>query len=170
VVIQRRPLNSRAETRDAYYAPERDVAYLGPGLLRHAMLALEEQWWEPWFRQYAEEHGVTAEDLISAAKPFAEGVNKIIRAKDPVVALTESGFTELDPAVQAAFYIKIGQVFLAAVFVGVKDVSRPESDPPADIQDMLNDADEVLRHFSSGGEHDSYPGGEPDAPDQGTDA
>ena len=138
-MFQVRRKEPRAGSRDPWYNPERDLAHIGPPLCKAACVALEEKFWEPWFKEYMEDQGYTVEDLVCAALPFAKGLNKIIGKNDPVVALQESGFSELPPPLQAAFYIKLGQVFLAAVWGGVKDISRPDSDPPAEMQELLNE-------------------------------
>jgi len=138
-LFQLRRKESRAGGRDPWYAPERDLAHIGASLPRAAMAAMEEEWWEPWFKQYMTDQRLCYDDLPAAARCFGRAMTQIIHAKDPVVALEESGFTKLPPAIQMIFYTRLGQCFLAAIWSGVKDIRRPESDPPAEISELLED-------------------------------
>jgi hypothetical protein len=147
--INWRRKEARAGARDPMYSPERDIAHIGPGLIRQAMLALDEQWYEPWFQEFATQYGVTEEDLGEAAVLFAKACNEMIQLKNPVVALEANGFAELPPPLQMAIYTKIGQVFLTGVWAGCKDLATPTSAPPADIEELLEVADTVMRHFAN---------------------
>ena len=140
MVLQWRPPAGDGASR-LFYSPGRDIGYIGPDLMRAAMHALDEQYWEPWFRKYMADHELVHTDLVPAAGMLAQAFNQIIRAENPVVALEASGFADVPPDVQTAFYTKIGQVFLAAVWAGVKDLARPADDPPATFQEMLTQID-----------------------------
>ena len=140
-LFQYRRRESRAGHRDPMYNPERDIAHIGPDIARAALAAMEEEWWEPWFTQYMQDQGLTYASLLETRAPllFGRALNQIIRAKDPVVALEESGFAALSPPIQMIFYARLGQCFLATIWSGVKDVARPESDPPLAITELLAD-------------------------------
>lgn len=148
--LQWRRKEPRAGRRDDFYSIERDLAYIGPDLARAAMHALEEEYYEEWFKQFFEEKGLKAEDLIEGVRKFGLAFNNIIKAKTPTDALAESGFSNLPYPVQMAFYCKLGQVFLAAIWSGVKDVSRPESDPPVTIEELLEDVCSIADAFHIG--------------------
>jgi len=143
-IFQFRRKEARAGARDPYYNPERDVAHIGPSIARAAMAAMEEKWWEPWFKEYMESQGLSYQSMLETRAPllFGKALTQVIRAKDPVVALKESGFADLPPAIQMIFYTRIGQCFLAAIWSGVKDVARPESDPPIAWAEIIDEIEE----------------------------
>lgn len=124
----------RAGARDPNYSPERDLAHAGTDLVRASMYALDEQYYEDWFREFFAANGLEERDLVEGCTKFVEGFNKIIGMADPPTALADSGFSALPHPVQLAFYCKLGQVFLSAIWSAVKDVSRPDSDPPVTIE------------------------------------
>jgi hypothetical protein len=139
--FQWRRKKARAGYRDPFYAPERDVAYIGPDVIRAAMHAMDDKWWEPWFRQYMRDQELTTDDIVSLEAPlkFAHMVNSVIQATDPAVAAKESGFDQMPAPMQMAFYSRIGQCFLATVWSGVKDVGSPEDEPPIAFSELLDD-------------------------------
>jgi len=102
-------------------------------MLQHTFAALEEQWWEPWFAEYMRDHGLTAADLADARNNLGEAMISVIKARDPTVALRENGFSDLAPPLQAAIFMRMGQVLLASIWAGIKDISQPDSAPPGDL-------------------------------------
>ena len=149
MVIQYRRKEARAGRRDLRYTPERDIANLGPPILHQACEALEEQWWEPWFQQYCKDNDITATKFAEGSPILARACNKIIQAENPVKALEAAGFADLHPAIQLAYYAKLGQCFLANVWAGVKDVSAPDDEPPISIQMLLEMSDTIMEHFAN---------------------
>ena len=149
MVMQYRRKESRVGGRDPMYNPERDIAHLGPPMLMQACAALDEQWWEPWFQEYCKDNDITETKIAEGAPMLAAACNKIIEAANPVEALEEVGFTDLHPAIQLAYYAKIGQCFLANLWAGVKDISAPEDEPPAPIRMLLEMSDTVMEHFAN---------------------
>ena len=147
--IQYRRKESRVGGRDPMYNPERDIAHLGPPMLMQACSALDEQWWEPWFQEYCKDNDITETKIAEGAPMLAEACNKIIESENPVEALSAVGFTDLHPAIQLAYYAKIGQCFLANLWAGVKDVSAPEDEPPAPIRMLLEMSDTIMEHFAN---------------------
>lgn len=146
--------------RDKWYTPARDVANIGPELVRLGVVSLEEKFWEPWFKQYMADHSLSYEDLGPAAVKLAKGVNRIIALGNPTEALQESGFSELPPPLQAAFYCKMGQVLLAAIWAGIKDVSQPDSSPPPTIADIMAFVEYQYGKFQPEGANVTDPGAE----------
>jgi len=145
-LFQIRRKTSRGKERDPFYSPERDIAHIGPSLAYGAMVALEEEHWEPWLREFLEDNGVTYEDLVvtEAPKQFASALNQIIKLENPVVAMEKAGFDQLAPAIQMLFYARLGQVCLAAIWAGVKDVSQADDEPPATIRELLEDVEHAM--------------------------
>jgi hypothetical protein len=129
------------------YNPERDFALVGVDLIRAAMSALEAQFHEPWFKQFMNTYSLTEADFAQAARPFAQAVSRVVDAPNPTEALQDSGFSDLPAPVQMAIYCKLGQVLLAAVWSGVKDVSKPESDPPLSVLEFIDDVEEMVAKF-----------------------
>ena len=132
--------------RDPYYAPERDIGVIGPDLLRGAMETMEPAHWEPWLREFLNKHNITYTGILACEAPrlFALALNRIIQMENPVVALEATGFTKLPPEIQMLFYARLGQVTLATIWSGVKDISVPMDQPPAAIEQILNDANFAL--------------------------
>lgn len=132
----------------AFYSPQRDIAYIGPDLIRASLAALDEQWQEPWFKEYWAQQGLTEEQLGEAAKLLGAACNRMMDDANPVLALEAVGFDKQPGAVQMAIYTKMGQVLLAAIWAGVKDVGTAGSDPPERVQAILATAQLVLEHFA----------------------
>jgi len=155
MVIQWRPKAGETPSRQ-FYSVARDIGHIGPDLLTAFGHALEETWWEPWFRDYMEEKGLTYEDLVDPARKFLAACLQIIKVANPTEALAASGFDKVDPTIQAAFYTKLGQVFLAAVWAGVKDLARPDSDPPVTFDEMMRDIDARYEELLVQRRHESH--------------
>lgn len=148
-LLQFRRKEARAGQRDPYYNPERDLAHVGPYLVKGAMHALDEDAWEPWLAEFCSQNGITYETILESGAPrlLAEALNRIITAEHPPAAMKEVGFDQLPPAIQLLFYGRLGQVLLAAIWAGVKDVNRPDSDPPVSFVELLNDVQDVFNEF-----------------------
>jgi hypothetical protein len=141
----------RAGARDPHYSPERDLAHCGTELVRATMYALDEKYYEDWFKEFFDAHDLTEQDLVIACEKFSHAFNKVINISDPPKALAEEGFSSLPYPVQLAFYCKLGQVFLSAIWSAIKDVSRPDSDPPVTIEELVEDVCNVANRFGIDG-------------------
>ena len=93
---------AKADTRDGWYSPQRDMAYLGPNIMAGAIVSLDERYHEEWFRKFLVQAGVAPIDLGQAAVAMSQAMMKIVDATDPPTALAETGFTKLPAAAQAA--------------------------------------------------------------------
>ena len=157
--FQLRRKEARAGQRDPYYNPERDLAHIGPFIVKGAMQAMETEQWEPWLAQFCEEQGITYDSIIESDAPLmlAKALNLIIGSDHPPAAMKEVGFDQLPGAMQLLFYGRLGQVLLAATWSAVKDVSRPDSDPPAAITELLDDMQTILEEFSAEQPHGDKP-------------
>jgi len=145
-LFQIRRKTSRGKERDPFYSPERDLAHIGPNLAYGAMVSMEEKFWEPWLNDFMADNDVIYDDIVAteAPKKFAQAMNQIIKLENPRVAMEASGFADLPPAIQMLFYARFGQVALAAVWAGVKDVSQPDDLPPATLRDLLEDVEQAM--------------------------
>ncbi len=148
MTLQWRRKEPRAGGRDPFYTIERDIAYIGSDLVRAAMYALDEQYYEDWFKEFFGTSGLTEVELVQGAEKFCRAFNKIITAEDPPTALAEAGFSDMPYYVQLAIYCMLGQVLLAAIWAGVKDVSKPDSDPPVTVEELLEDVCNVAKRFN----------------------
>lgn len=158
-IFQVRRKEPRAGRRDPFYTPERDIAHVGPYLLRGAMTAMDPDSWEPWLQEFNAANGITYESIMESKAPLllAEALNLMIKEVHPPAAMKKVGFDKLSPAMQMLFYARMGQVLLGAIWSGVKDVSRPDADPPVAIEEFLDDVQEAMRGFLE-------PDSEPDCP------
>jgi hypothetical protein len=139
-LLQWRPKEpTKINTRTAFYSPARDLAYVGPEVVKRAMQALRTESWEPWLKAFLDAHGISEDTLIETEAPrkLALAMNQIIRAETPPKALEDSGFAALSAEIQLLFYARIGQVFLAALWSAVKDTHAPDDTPPPTIEDIL---------------------------------
>lgn len=145
MVTQLRPAG-----QDKFYSPQRDIAYIGAHVLSVAMRAADKENREDWYQKFLDDNNIDEDALDAAAHLFFKGAVTVIEMEHPVVAMENSGFAMLPGAEQLAIYGKVGQVFLAALWSGIKDVSSPESDPPATITDMLRDIETAIREKTDG--------------------
>lgn len=145
VLLQWRPKDGKANTRDAFYSPARDLAHIGPEIVKRAMQSLDAPL-EPWLAAFLDEQGITIDKIVDEQAPLkmARVVNQIVQTQDLGEALKTSGFEDLPAAIQLLFYARIGQVALAATWSAVKDVSLPDSAPPAGLEEIMLAAEDAL--------------------------
>lgn len=140
-MLQFRPRGSISN--DPYYAPHRDLAYVGPGLVTIATkAAIECAEKEPWYNALLNYFGVSKAALEQYAPTLAQLFTMLDR--DIKDALKQSGFSSLPPAVQAGFYIKLGQTLLAAIHCGLRDITTP-GDTPRSVEKMIEDIREAVK-------------------------
>jgi len=120
-MLQLRP----AGTDTLFYSPDRDLAIVGIGLLRASAILMDSQR-EPWFQAFLNQNGVSDQML-------ADGMQKVAVAssyfKDrPGQALKKAGFYSLPWAVQAAIFMKMGQVLYSAVHTSRRSSFSADAD------------------------------------------
>lgn len=172
-LFQVRRKEPRAGRRDPYYTPERDLAHVGQFLVAGAVRAVDclpfpdsphnpddqnavkAELQEPWLTQFITENGLTYQAIIDSKAPLllAQALNLIVKSEHPPAAMKEVGFDQLPAAMQMLFYCRLGQVFLAAVWAGIKDVSRADSDPPASFEELLDSVNEAFQGFLGQEDH-----------------
>ena len=139
-LLQWRPKEpEKINTRTAFYNPARDLAYVGPMVVKRAMQALNEECWEPWLKEFLDSQGITVDTICDSQAPtkMALVVNQVNKAEDLGGALVTSGFAALPAAIQLLFYARIGQVCLAAIWSAIKDTHAPDSAPPPALEDIM---------------------------------
>jgi hypothetical protein len=134
--------------RDRFYSPERDIAHIGPGVMKLAMALIGDDRREPWLDEFMEANNVSLDDLGVAAEKLARACNRIMSRQSPKTALDDVGFfTDLPTPVIMIIFAKLGQSFFGAIWAGIKDVNTADSEPPADIQDLIEMAHEAAQSF-----------------------
>lgn len=149
--VQFRPRTPTPNVRTNFYNPERDLGHVGMGLVRAAAISLETRFWEPWLAQYMEDHSLKYDDLVEPLSKLANACAAVIKTANPPEALQQAGFDQLPPAIQLVIYARLGQVLLAATWEGVKDVSRPDSEPPMAVSDLYNAVEDIMQHVGKSG-------------------
>lgn len=136
--------NANPNLRDAYYAPNRDLAHIGAGLVRMSLGTFDECWYEPWFKEFMTAHQLDEKALQPAMLTLAKMVKLVGQQTDPIKAAAVSGFDQLPYAVQVAIYTRIGQVALGGVWAAVQDVKRPGDAPPLAWSELLDQLESMF--------------------------
>lgn len=111
------------------YNPERDYAYITPTLMRVAIENLDKA------IQDNAADDISAEEIVRISECLAEAQRDFVNAADPVSsfeqALRRHGFYDFRPSVQRLLFASIGEVFCAAWFTAVREVSLVGEESPA---------------------------------------
>ncbi len=145
-MLQWKPLNDNALVRNPHYAPDRDLAYIGPSLLGMAMMAIDDQLESPQFKEWCQHYNVTLDDIKHGAKLLGNAAYQM--NKSCMQVLEEAGFFELKPPVQAFFFTKLGQAAFAAIHCGVRDVLPKDAAAPMSIKEFSENIYKVFSQFS----------------------
>lgn len=116
------------------YNPERDYAYITPTLMRIAIENLEAN--EPTDKvQWREQQNITTEEINGALTALACAQRDFVNAADPVKnfdqALTRYDFYNYRYAVRQYVFATVGEIFCAAWFKAVREVSVVGEESPA---------------------------------------
>lgn len=124
------------------YAPERDLAYVAPTLLRAAIDSLDPQRITPSLRSYMIRHEITDEQLADAIQKIAEAQALFVGTLDvttPHEALEAVGFLDVHNDVQGVVLAAFGRVLLAAWFKSVRETTH--------IQDAPTSQEDISRYY-----------------------
>lgn len=118
------------------YNPERDYAYITPTLMRLAIELLDAK--EPPEKvKWRLENDITQAAIAKIAETLAMAQSDFVNAADPVTsfeaALERHGFFNFNYAVRQFLFSSIGEVFCAAWFTAVREVSVVGDDSPAAV-------------------------------------
>lgn len=142
------PLQLRQTNGDGrLFSPDRDLAYCTPHLVFRALRGLDPDNQEAWILGYLAKEYVTNDELVQVAKAVAEYMNKAVfdpAYTEPYAALKASGFFDVRMAAQMAVCAKIGQVFLSAFFVSIRDATNDHEKPPLNMKLFRQEADKLL--------------------------
>jgi hypothetical protein len=133
------------------YNPERDYAYITPTLMRLAVEKLEAN--DPPERsQWRLEHNVRQGEIVKLTEALAKAQNDFVNAADPVksfeAALERHGFFDFRYELRQYLFATMGEVFCAAWFKAIREVSIVNEESPAAV-DMARFTAEV-RKFAVG--------------------
>lgn len=136
------------------YNPERDYAYVTPTLMRQAIEHMESPemgWWR-------EQFSISPQEIVAAVDALAKAQRDFVNGADPVKtfdqALDRHGFYDSRLPVRQLLFASVGEVFCAAWFVGVREVSVVGEESPAQT-DMARFA-ATVREFSVRTGHPLY--------------
>lgn len=116
------------------YNPERDYAYITPTLMRQAIERLEAND-DANRAKWRAEQNITTEEIVAVASALAEAQRDFVNAADPVssfdVALNRHNFFSFRYVVREYLWAAIGEIFCAAWFTAVREVSIVGQESPA---------------------------------------
>lgn len=139
------------------YNPERDYAYITPTLMRMAIELLDAK--EPQDRvKFRLDHGITQGVVAKIAESLALAQSDFVNAADPVknleAALDRHGFFNFNYITRQYLFAAIGEVFCAAWFTAVREVSSVEQESPAAVDMARFTA--AVRAFAVGNDVPTY--------------
>lgn len=117
------------------YHPDRDYAYITPTLMRLAIERLETGSLSDEAKAWQAEHNITSDELVTLAESFARAQRDFVNAADPVSsfeqALNRRDWFDIRYEARQFLFAVIGEVFCAAWFTAVRDVSHVTEASPA---------------------------------------
>lgn len=117
------------------YNPERDYAYVTPTLMVRAIENLDPAARTGEALAWYEEHNISQDEIVKIAEALAAAQRDFVNGADPVrsfeQALNRRDFFAFRYPVRLALFAAIGEVFCAAWFKGVREVSVVGEESPA---------------------------------------
>lgn len=117
------------------YNPERDYAYVTPTLMVRAIENLDPAARTREACAWYEEHNISQDEIVKIAEALAAAQRDFVNGADPVrtfeQALNRRDFFAFRYPVRLALFAAIGEVFCAAWFKGVREVSVIGEESPA---------------------------------------
>lgn len=117
------------------YNPERDYAYVTPTLMVRAIENLDPAARTGEALAWYEEHNISQDEIVKIAEALAAAQRDFVNGADPVrsfeQALNRRDFFAFRYPVRLALFAAIGEVFCAAWFKGVREVSVIGEESPA---------------------------------------
>jgi hypothetical protein len=117
------------------YNPERDYAYITPTLMVRAIENLDESARTPEAADWYVTHAISQDEIVAIAAALAAAQRDFVNASDPVdsfeQALRRRNVDEFRYPVRQALFAAIGEVFCAAWFKAVREVSNIGEESPA---------------------------------------
>lgn len=117
------------------YNPERDYAYVTPTLMVRAIENLDPAARTDEAANWYVEHNISQDEIVKIAEALAAAQRDFVNGADPVrtfeQALNRRDFFAFRYPVRLALFAAIGEVFCAAWFKGVREVSVVGEESPA---------------------------------------
>lgn len=124
----------KGESGPAYH-PDRDYAYVTPTLMRAAVERLDDGALSEEALSWKKANDITEDDITAVVEALARAQRDFINAADPVSsieqALNRRDFYDVRYPVRQFLFAAIGEVFCAAWFTAVREVTRVNEDSPA---------------------------------------
>ena len=137
----------------ALYHPDRDYAYITPTLMRAAIDRLTSDQLSEEAKAWKQEHNITNEELGAVADALARAQRDFVNGADPVTSLDQArarrDWFDIRYPVRQFLFAVIGEVFCAAWFTAVREVTRVNEESPAAQQ--MADFTASARRFASCG-------------------
>jgi|688.fasta_scaffold191175_3 hypothetical protein len=118
------------------YHPDRDYAYLTPTLMAAAIERMASSNLPDEVKRWKEDNDITEDEIGAAAEALARAQRDFVNAADPVVdldqALRRRDFYAIRYPVRLLLTACIGEVFCAAWFTAVREVSKVGEHSPAE--------------------------------------
>lgn len=140
--------NIRNQGDGRWYAPNRDVAYLGPELIREALRLFNTRPVEnPTYAALLESE--LGDPQYIALGEFAKQIALLTRGAitdddtiDVIYAKLAAAAAPVSPAVRVAFMARLGEMLLGAMFGGLRDITPAGGQPPnmRSIEAMVKEA------------------------------
>lgn len=118
------------------YHPERDYAYITPTLMRQAIEKLDADD-DSERLSWRKTNNITDAEIVAIAEALANAQRDFVNAADPVssfaAALSRHNFSNFRYCVRQYLWAAIGEIFCAAWFLAVREVSVVGEDSPAQL-------------------------------------
>jgi hypothetical protein len=139
------------------YSPQRDLAHIGPALLKAAVSQVTTVPRDPLLQAEMDELGITEAALGEAVTKFADAYQHYLNptVKHPNHAFEHTGFDKLPVGIRNFLYSAMGRVSIGAWFWCIRDATL--------IGDTMPPAEELAQLISMGREI-GRSSGYPDAP------
>lgn len=125
----------KGESGPAYH-PDRDYAYTTPTLMKLAVERLDSTTLPEEVTAWKKENNVTDAEIIAVVDALARAQRDFINAADPVSSLEQAlnrrDFYDVRYPVRQFLFAAIGEVFCAAWFKAVREVTRVAEHSPAE--------------------------------------
>ncbi len=135
-ILQFRP--STTENLDnPMYSPHRDMGHVGPHMIYNALHLLEPENQDDALADFLASADVTSDMLVAAIVKLRETFELFPEGQKIEDAMREAGYLDTPASARIAIERCIGRLFLAAVWLGIKDVTVPGKRPRS-VQEVIN--------------------------------
>jgi hypothetical protein len=122
-------------TNGPLYNPERDYAYITPSLMIRAIENLDTAAVSPQMQVWYEKNNISQDEIVAISGALAAAQKDFVNGADPVKsfeeALSRHNFFSFRLPVRQVLFAAIGEVFCAAWFLAVREVSILGAASPA---------------------------------------